>query len=122
MVEVCEYYVIKDGTFTVKKGDQWSKKFRIQSAGKTNRHSVLFFRVDPYSGASNVNLRIRFSRKPTTDEFNRTYSAGQSRTEHEAIGANAMYAGQDTTITFYVHKGVGKLKISDVILFYRIDV
>ncbi|UCB57881.1 MAG: hypothetical protein JSV67_04540 [Thermoplasmatales archaeon] len=119
--EVCEYYVIKDGSFTVKKGQPWDSEFELHAGGKTNRNSVLYFRVDPYSGAANVNLEVKFGTNNIS--FSRTYSAGQSRTEHEVINPNILDPhGQKNHILFHVPSGAGKLRISDVVLFYRLDV
>lgn len=118
MTEVCEYTIIRDGSFQLKKDEDEKINFDLPNDVKTNRNSVLIFNCDPTSSARNLKCHIEIN---TEEVKSISMTGGVSRTRHEVVGGNVLKQGENK-IEFEVTSGRGSVYFSDVVLLWRRDV
>jgi hypothetical protein len=118
MKEVCEYNVIKDGSFNLEANEDKTYTFNLPNDAKIERYSVLFYKLDPSSSASNLKYDIEIN---STKVESGSLTGGVMRSKHEAVQANILTHGSNS-IQYEVKSGSGSVTFSDVILYYRRDV
>jgi len=118
MKEVCDYSVIKDGTFILNPNQDHTTTFKLPNDAKIDSYSVLFYMLDPSSGADNLTYDVEINSKKVGSA---SLSGGVTRSKHEAVQKNILKHGSNS-IQFEVKSGSGSVTFSDVILYFRRDI
>ena len=120
MPRIADYSTIKDLGFEIGTGGDIDRTFffTLPSDASVTSNSILAYVIDTIGSIKNLKLRVTVNKKKAQEL---TLNSHHLMTLHEIMGGDYLQVGQNE-IRFHIYSGSGKLKLSDVVLWWQRDV
>jgi hypothetical protein len=122
MASLADYFVIRDTGFSLGAGREQTFPFDvpreiIRSGG--SKRPILSYYADPSSDARTLKVVIEINNREIS---NYSYTGGVGRGHQEVLSHEDLNAGVENAIQFRVESGRGLVNLSDVVLWFQVDV
>jgi hypothetical protein len=122
MPSLADYRVIRDGSFELSRDQEQTFTFFVDadavSSGGSRRPIITYF-ADPSSGADRLRCEIEINDQIVGTY---TYSGGVGRGHSEVLRHDNLSPGIENSIQFRVESGAGRIRFSDIVLWYQRNV
>jgi hypothetical protein len=122
VASLADYFVIRDTSFNLAAGQQQTFPVdvprEIKRSGGSKRPILSYF-TDPSSNAENLRLVIEVNNREVSSY---RYTGGVGRGHQEILNHENLNAGVENTFRFRVESGRGSVNLSDIVLWFQVDV